>query len=331
MTGKALAWDVQSGTRTEMQLENGGLLDAHAMCAVPERDLIVGAPFINSRFWTIDMTTGKGEDRGRGMPGGGQINQIVWDAGRHRALLSAYTAAAVTEYDPSKPVKWPVNPRVVASAAHEEQMRPRALVFDRHYAWMATSPAYGKLGGALSRIDPQTNEIKVWRHIVPDQTINALALDLKRRRVYLSSEIYGDMNACPPTQTTAQVVAFDMDTLEVIKRQVIREGAPKVAVACTLPDGRVLVHEGNQYFAWDVDAARVQPLGAMATPGPVVLDRHGKLWGSFGGSMGRVEVGADSIRFTPSIPHQGGHLQIEDDTMYYAIGATIYATPLSEL
>jgi hypothetical protein len=331
VTGRALSYDIETGERSEIRIDNPGQLDVHAMCPVPERDLIVGAPYINSQFWTIDMTSGKGTDRGRGMPGAGQINQIIWDAGRHRALMSAYTAAALVEYDPAKPAKWPQNPRVVASARSEEQMRPRALKFDRRYAWMATSPVYGKLGGALSRIDPESNEIKVFRNIVPDQTINTIALDPKRRRVYIASEIYADMNAAPPTQTTAQLVAFDMDKLTVIKRQVVREGAPKLAVSVVLNDGRVLVHENNQYFAWNVQDWTIMPLGALNTAAHVAADERGELWASCGGSLGRLNVGEKSIQFTPRISHPIAPIQIDQDTLYYAIGTTIYATPLEEL
>ncbi len=150
VTGRALSWDAAGGTTDELQIDNMGQMDPHAVCVAGERDLIVGAPFINAQFWTIDMTTGEGKNQGRGMPGAGQINQIVWDAGRHRALMSAYTEAAVTEYDPEKPSHWPANPRMVASAKKEEQMRPLALVFDRRFVWMATSPHYGLLGGAVA-------------------------------------------------------------------------------------------------------------------------------------------------------------------------------------
>jgi hypothetical protein len=243
--------------------------------------------------------------------------------------MSAYTAAALTEFDPGKPVKWPANPRLVASARQEEQMRPRALAFDRRFAWMATGPVYGKLGGALSRIDPESGEIKTFRNIVPDQTINGIALDMKRRRVYCSSEIYGDMNSCPPTQSKAQVVAFDMEKLEVIKRQEFE--AHRVDVACVLADGRVLINWANMWFAWDADREKLVTLGTLAGGGTVVADDRGELWGSIGGSIGRLTASENAISFKPLIPHQGGQLQIEDDTLYYVIETTIYATPLEEL
>ena len=72
-------------------------------------------------------------------------------------------------------------------------------------------------------------------------------------------------------------------------------------------------------------------LGELVGAGVIVEDDRGVLWGTIGGAIGRLEVGEKSIAFHPAIQHQGGHLQICDDTLYYAVGTTIYATPMEEL
>ncbi len=166
---------------------------------------------------------------------------------------------------------------------------------------------------------------------MPEQTINALALDLEKHRIYLSSEIWADMRSAPPTQTTAQIVAVDMIKLKVVRRRVVREGAPAVGVTCVLPDGRVLLHEEKQFYAWDADANELQPLGELPGYGPVIADKNLVMWASLGGAIGRLEVGKKTIQFHPIMKHTGGFLQIDDDTLYYAFGTTIYGTPLDEL
>ncbi len=332
VTGIALTYDTRSGKTSTLDLEAWGRLDPHAMCAAPSANLIIGAPFINSSFWTIDTKTGEGKHRGRAMPGGGQINQIVWDSRRRRALLSAYTAAAITEYDPSQPVEWPKNPRLVASAAYEHQMRPMALLFDGRYAWMATSPEYGLLGGALSRIDPETNQIKVWRNIVPDQTINALVYDKARKRIYCSSEIWADCDSCPPTQTTAEVVAFDASELRVLRKQTIQDGVPKLRVVCMLPDGNVLVSAQQRVWSWNPDDGDVTSLGEIANPpSGVATASDGTIWASMGGAIGKLELRGAELKFTPKLEHLGGALQIVDNTLWYAIHTDIHAVRLAEL
>src|SRR5262249_28733271 len=152
--GSVQYWNSATGRRSLGQLDARGPLEAHALCVIPEANVILGSPFINSRAWRIDMATGEGRDLGRAQPMGGQVKQIVWDAGRKKALMASYTQAALSEYDPAKGGVWPENPRLVGAARSEGQMRPKALVFDGRYAWMATSPEYGTLGGSLTRFDP---------------------------------------------------------------------------------------------------------------------------------------------------------------------------------
>jgi hypothetical protein len=308
-----------------MQIDNLGVMPAYAMAVGAEANVIVGAPFINSSFWTIDMQTGQGQDRGRAMPGAGEVCEIIWDSGRHRAVMASYTHAAITEYDPSRDGHWPINPRLVASADAEQQMRPLDLKFDRHFFWMATSPDYGKLGGALSRINPDTGQIKVWRNIIPEQTVNALALDIKKHRVYFSTSIYGDENSCPPTQTSCELVAFDMISLRIIRRHPL-PNVPVAGVICLLPDGRVLLHVDLDHFAWNPDTNQLKLLGQLpSTIHAIARAPNGTLWAALSEQIGRLTVVDNQIHFTPVIDMPGRLLQIVDGTMYWAAGGEIYA------
>jgi hypothetical protein len=306
-------------------------MEVHGMCVAPEMNLIIGSPFINARFWTVDLKTGEGKDQGRGMPGGGQINQIVWDAGRHKAILASYTEAAIMEYDPALPTEWPKNPRIVATAKSEAQLRPWETVFDRRYVWMATSADYGVLGGALSRIDPETNQIKVWRHIVKDQTVNALVLDLPRRRLYYSSQIYADGGSAPPTQTTAEIGCFDIDNLNVIRQQPFLKDVPAIGVVCMLPDRTVLVHNGPDFYSWDATTGATVPLGKIERLGSVAVHDDGTIYASFGNATGRLELKINQLHFIPLFDGRSGNMQIVDETLYYSQGIQIYAVPLSDL
>lgn len=329
--GTALCYDPSTHKTTTMDVGNLGVLDAHAMAVGPEAQIIVGAPFINASFWTIDMRTGQGQDRGRAMPGAGQINQIVWDAGRHRAVMSSYTAAAITEYDPAEGGAWPKNPRLVASAESQGQMRPLDLKFDGHFFWMATDASYGHLGGALSRINCDTNEIKVWNNLVHDQAVNGIVLDTKKHRVYFSTTIYADSNSVPPTQKTAEVAVFDMIKLQMDKRLPLPQGTPEASVICLLDDRRVLLYGGKEYFAWDGEKERLDALGELA--GEIdfaTKDGNGTIWATLGQHIGRVSV-RDRIQFDPVIPMRGTFLQIVGDVMYWTVGTAVYTAKIEEL
>ena len=331
--GETLRYCPETGGTDGFDLEAVGDLGAHAVCAVPEEGLILGAPFINQRFWTIDMATGEGRDQGRAAPGVGQVNQIVWDAESRRALLSSYTTASVTVFDPGRPAAWPENPRTMASAQHAGQMRPMALAHDGRHVWMATSPAYGTLGGALCRLDPRTGEMDVWHQIVPDQKVNALAVDPDRRRVFFSTDIYADCGSIPPTQTTAQIAAFDMDELRIMAQRPVEEGAPVAWGGGVLPDGRALFHHGPDLLAWDLDedgltryAATPDGMaGLICTPGGLVICATAE-------TIGVLAPSGDGHVYQGRLPQPGARfLHVAGGALYYAVGYEVFETPLSEL
>lgn len=333
VSGIASTLDTQTKKTTSLQLDNFGPMAAQSYCVGAEMNVIVGSQFINARCWQIDMNTGKGEDRGRGMPGGGQINETLWDAGRHRALMCSYTSAAVSELDPMAPGEWPKNPRLIASAREKyQQMRPNDAVFDQRAVWMATAAAYGLLGGALVRVDPETAKMTVMRNIVPDQTVNALALDLKRRRLYFSTEIFADQKSAPPTQTTAEIGVVDIDMLKLIRKQPFKDGVPKCGVIVVLPDGRVLLHQTTDYYAWNGDSGEITSLDVIDLPlSARAVDKDGTVYLCLGGKIGRIDVDKDGIHFTPKLEAKARQMQIVEDKLYFSIGIEIHEVPMAEV
>jgi hypothetical protein len=246
--------------------------------------------------------------------------------------MSSYINASITEYDPEFGGHWPVNPRLVASAESEHQMRPMDLKFDRYFFWMATGAVYGQLGGALSRINCDTGQIKIWRNISPQQTVNGIVLDLKKHRVYFSTSIYADSNSTPATQKTCEVAALDMVTLKVKSRQSLPERTPEAEALCLLKDGRVLLTAEGHYFAWDSDGGQLQALGKIPNAdGPIAQQADGTMWGVVGNEIGRLTVENNAIHFEPVIASPGKFLQIADEVMYWTIGGDIYAFPISEI
>src|SRR5205085_2039793 len=86
-----------------------------------------------------------------------------------RGYLGIYVNAVLSEYDPKKPFRFGANPRELAALNPQyEQTRPEAAVTDGHRVYIASSSAYGKLGGALSVIDPKTRRVDVYHQLLPD-------------------------------------------------------------------------------------------------------------------------------------------------------------------
>ncbi|MCK6471695.1 MAG: hypothetical protein L6R28_08110 [Planctomycetes bacterium] len=336
-TGTFRRHDLDSGETFAKELDAWGPLGAHALCAVAERQTVFGAPFINMRFWQIDAEKGEGRDLGRAGPGGGQVNQILWDPQTQRVLLSCYTSCTLNAFDPSQPSSYPENPKTIAKVG-EEQMRPLALAHDGRHVWMASSAHYGLLGGAVSRIDPTDTSgasVKTWRHLVKDQTPNALVADPEREHLYASTQIYADCESAPPSQTTARLVAFDTRALKTAAECAPFDGCPQLHVLALLPKGEVLCRaygEANRLFAWDPQKNTTRDLGVppdkfgrQVAPGP-----GGALYVSSGAGIGRLHVEASGVRIEPLAEGTGAFLHVAGGKLWYASGFEVYALDLPE-
>ncbi len=330
--GRYLRYDTQTSEVFDCQLDSTGPMDTHAMCVVPQISRAFGAPFINQRFWELDLQTDKGRDLGRAASGGGQICGMVWDDATASLIMASYTTCSVTAFDPTAPASWPDNPRVLACAG-DEQMRPKAFVHDGRFAWMASSAESGHLGGALSRIDPADGEIRVWRNIVPDQTPNSLVADPAAKRIYFATEVYADGDSTPATKRTAQLVAFDTDSLTIARQQAARDGVKVTRLLAMLPSGSVLGLEGKAEFTWHLGTGTLfvwnpadgsieylneitDNLGAPAV-GP-----DGKIYASFGEHICTLALKGSEISFEQIVrtgDWPGQFLQVHDGILYFVV------------
>lgn len=330
--GVALRYDPTTDRTDRLDLEPMGPMTVHALCAAPKSGLILGAPFINQRFWSISLATGKGGDLGRAAPGGGQVNQILWDDATRRFLLSSYSTTSITAFDPVRPAAWPGNPVVVASAHDRGQMRPMAFVHDGRRVWMATSPKYGTLGGALCRFDPQSGGFHVTAPILPGQRANALALDLPRRRLFVSTDIYGDCNSAVPTESVAAWLVVDLDSGEVIRARSVHGGLPASRVRIVLPDGGALFRCQDALVLWNPDdnsvASVTEPDGAVDS----LIHAGGALLGANTSGIGRARVDGTTLRFDLKLACKNpSHLHVAGDALYCASDDAVLETPLTEL
>ena len=167
---------------------------------------------------------------------------------------------------------------------------------------------------------------------MPDQKVNAVVIDSQRRRVYCSTEIYADANSAPPTQTTGQLVAFDMDELKIVRCQAIKESEGAARVMAVLPSGEVLAVQRNTFYAWKAREGVLRALGpAPSGCREVALDVvTGSLWTSASGKIGRMQVHDHEVEFTPLIEGEGEYLRIVDRTLYYAAGFEVCQVDLRE-
>ena len=178
-------------------------------------------------------------------------------------------------------------------------MRPLQLIHDEDHAWMTSSPHYGTLGGALSRIDLNTGEVEVFRNLVQDQTPVRMLMAPDRKTLYLSMTIEGDCGSAIARGRSAHLVVFD-----VASRQLIHSFAPfrearVLALWAFTPDGKIVFGDrsrlapGGCLSIWDPETNSIRRVG----PAPegmhqVIPSPDGKqLWASGYAGIGPLILG----------------------------------------
>ena len=123
-----------------------------------------GGTYETNALFRIDATSG--DTTVLGPVAVGRSGEILSMASTtDRLYMGSYTFNVVTSYDPTQP--WSPgnvlgsNP-VDIGAIGEEQYRPWDMVIGSSGdVFLASGAAYGQLRGALSRVDPDTNEVAV--------------------------------------------------------------------------------------------------------------------------------------------------------------------------
>jgi len=325
VTGNFMRHDLVSGDTFHRELDAWGPIGVHALCPIPEIGEIFGAPFINQRFWQIDMADRTGKELGRAADGGGQINYMLWDPQTRKVLMASYTTASITAFDPEQPPHWPDNPMELARVDQKlRQMRPLQLVYDGRYVWMVTSPIYGLLGGALSRVDPKTGEIKTWRNLIEDQTPNAMVIDQESSCLFGSTTISADCGSAPPTQTAAKLFVFDREKLKLQSNWAPLKDCGTLKVWATLPNGEILTGGQKRLYAWTPGEQKWRGLG----PEPeglreVIYGPNGKLYASTKREIGQLLLENSNPSIDRLSPEAGRFLRIAEGQLWYAVDQEI--------
>ncbi len=348
--GQFLRYDTHSGDLFESELDSAGPMDTHAICVVPQIGRVFGAPYINQRFWDIDLQTDKGRDLGRAAPGGGEICCMAWDEAAASLIMANYTTCNITAFDPASAPAWPENPRVLAGVEHE-QLRPIAFAHDGRFIWLVSSAKYGHLGGALSRIDPQTGEIRVQRNIVPNQTPNSLVVNPAAGQVYFATDIHADCDSATPTEQAAQLVVFNMDSLKIERSQTVGEKTETLRLLAMFPSGSILgLATGSDpaertMFAWDPADGAIEHLGQAPAGGLAPHERpggpegrgrtvtapDGRVYASVGDQICEVTLDGARVAFRPIVQTpgtMGEFMQVADGKLYAVVHNELWAIPL---
>ena len=216
---------------------------------------VLGTPFISQRYWTADLESRIGRDRGRAAPGGGQIS-LSWLVGG-RAYLAAYAGGELTCLDPAVGGSFPENPRVVA--APPGGMRPVAGAVDGDVLVYSCTRRYGLLGCVLTRYDISTGVASYRDDPLPYQSIQSLLWASGEARLLAGTARHADMTSAPPQAGTCYLGLLDPDGLRLDGLVAMPPGADRVAIAGRLSSELALCHlsgleGGGRWFATSMRA-----------------------------------------------------------------------------
>ncbi|MCX7805497.1 MAG: hypothetical protein N3A38_09950 [Planctomycetota bacterium] len=290
-----------------------------------------GSTHVVQRFWEVDLETGAGRDLGDSGPGGGQVNDMLWDPEQRMLFLASYGSCTLLAWDPRGDGRFPENPRVIARIGHD-QMRPIQLLRRGSAAWMISNSHYSHFGGALSRICLRTGRTDVYRSFLATLAPTRMLVNpLRPGELCISTTIHADCGSAVPLEKEAKLFVFDMNRREVLQEMAPRPGAQTLKLMAFTEDGREALYlDGGDLWAWEPAGGPPRRVGAAPAglreivPGP-----EGKgLWATGYDGIGPLLPG-DTCRIEPAVPTEltregfgrmGKYLTWDGDTLWFTNG-----------
>jgi hypothetical protein len=288
------------------------------------------------RLFEYDPAAGRLTNLGRCSEATGEIYSFAHHEGK--LYLSAYGSVHRSVYDPTKAYhfgKQPTdNPRALGSIGHE-QNRPHSteVGFDGNI-WTASRPAYGKYGGALSRLTPDTDATKVWRDLVPDQSLISLAMDAEQGLVWCGTDIGGGRGT-KPKAAEAVLFAFDPGTETVVFTCVPFPDAHGITALAFGSNGLLYCarDDGSDVAVFDTVQRRV--IARLKAPGTVRMEAlqlgdDGVLYGMAGDTFFRIAPKDHTVTVLGSYPGATRGFALVGKTIFFAEGHTLMAARIVE-
>jgi len=248
--GTYVRYDVKSGKTFSRELDatlEGGMV-CSALASDGNNRLFI-TPYINQRLIEMDLCNGCSREIGRNTDQCGQVPVMRWHD--ERLWMAYYGTAGISVYDPSKPYRLRENPKVLGIVGNE-QYRPRGpmeLYDGRLY--YTTSANYGKLGGAIVIVDPQTETWRHFRNVIPDQNPLGLVFDRTTGLFFTAGEITGDCGSCIPKAKCSEWIAWDPKTEKRVAGGALEDCQSASVLACV--DGKLLIQKRESKMLWVID------------------------------------------------------------------------------
>lgn len=230
-------------------------------------------------------------------------------------FLATYPSAQVYRWRSGEP-----EPQLLTNIPGT-QMRPRAIAMqeDSHQLWVSTRPSYGKFGGNLTAINPESGAvIASYERPFGDDTATELAPI--GRDLVVGTENFGEAIALPEEKAgQAKVIRLTPNGATLQERWQVQpvEGASEISSLITVHKGTSTWLAGATDNGWvfllDPHTGQVvnkQKLGASVDQ---LQHQNGRFFARIGNIIGEGVIGLEEIYFQPVHDATVRWMTLEDD------------------
>lgn len=210
---------------------------------------LYGSGMKPGNIFTYDMQSGEIDDLGILTRGRVQAYDIL--AHKNRLFMTSYTGGFIDVFTLNTD-NIPVNREPVAHlhrSAKQERLLELQLAPDG-YIYSPTVPIKGYLGGTLVRIDPESLEVKVFKDIVPNQSLMSVTPIPETGELLLTSSVRGGSSA-KPTEKEAVIVVWDPVSKKTTYRGKPIKGASVYESTVRGNNGLIYGAARNSLFVFD--------------------------------------------------------------------------------
>ncbi len=235
-----------SGSFDFTVLEYGGLMFSAIGCS---NGIVYGSNYQESQFYEYNLATQEHYVRGNPCPIGGIQIYTVIEYSPTKIYFASYTDATLIAYDPTQP--WvTVNGKAQPSGTNplwigrvgDEQNRPiDGVLGPDGYIYIANYPDYGKIGGALTKLNPTTDTWVNYRNIVDTQSLCTISIIEDDNR-YIAGGTVGEAQGYAYLLGPAKLYLWDTwtDTVVYAEKPPVGEDLREVSQLESTEDGKLI-------------------------------------------------------------------------------------------
>jgi streptogramin lyase len=292
---------------------------------------IYGSSMLPLRLFVYDPKDRSLTNLGKAAHSTGQIYSMGSYEGK--LYLCSYPNSRLSVYDPMKPLKFgdgeDANPRDLGPMG-DGQDRPRAMIAGPHgKIYIGTYPDYGLHGGAISVYDPKKNEKRVYRHLVPNQSISSLAYLERLDLIAGGSSVRGG-GGTRAIEKEAKLFLWDLrEEKKVFETVPVPEAKTILSLAAT-PEGLVYgITDHEKVFIFDPQSREVKKVFDLGLKKPLENSLQtgpdGLLYGLSQEMIFFIQPGKDQVfpMAKPPVPITSG-MAISGRWIYFGSHADLY-------